>query len=534
MATPLQITNNIPNTTVEYTADESGWMPVYTFTVKSNEGIKIKTEPQPVVKYYDATWGSEKTANLTVSEDGTQATATGIEISPDDDPRVTIEGESEGGTPLPAVDVINNIAGTEESHTIEDTTVNITITGDAVASWFFDAKASYTGTDGSPKTLNADISGDRPTYAKFSITDADFSQPITISGTYERRYEIENQTENCVVSNLQTYYKDGGPVNIELTANAGYVFEEGDNKPKIYFESPFDDYTVQSTLQDNGNKAVFSWEMNEGVSSPATGSYFLQGKAVEKTTPPVGGKYGAINVYVVDDDNLNELAKQRFVETTGETATAIDIGNYINRIKRIYTDIPLSGDTTINLGNYSTGINAKTPSIEVITIDFGTLTVPAPNKDLTDYESDFQMFLPFKGFVSLSEDYAGKEITLQYVISIITGEGVAKLSCEGVIFQMEQIKPSLDVIYRTLSQDIRTVGDDSWNDFVLYGVEPFLTATYYISRSPERNNDSIKSKLGDLTGFVSVDDVTPIHTAEMLTEEQEMIYTALSDGVYIE
>lgn len=139
MATPLQITNNIPNTTVEYTADESGFYPKYTFTVKANEGVKIKSEPKPVIKYYDAMWGS-KTANLTVSDDGSQATATDIEISPDDDPRVTIEGESEGGEPVPTVDVINNIAGTEESHTIEGTTVNITITGNAVASWFLTLK----------------------------------------------------------------------------------------------------------------------------------------------------------------------------------------------------------------------------------------------------------------------------------------------------------------------------------------------------------------------------------------------------------
>lgn len=101
------------------------------------------------------------------------------------------------------------------------------------------------------------ISGDKPTYAKFVITDADFSQPITITGTYERRYEIINQTENCTVSNLKQYYKDGETVNIELTANVGFVFEETEDKPKIYFESSFGDYTVQSTLQDNGKKAVF-------------------------------------------------------------------------------------------------------------------------------------------------------------------------------------------------------------------------------------------------------------------------------------
>lgn len=533
MSTPLVITNNIPNTTVEYTADESGFSPVYSFTVKANYGVIIKTDPQPVVKYVNPIWGDER-ANLTVSEDGATATASGIEISPDDDPNVTIEGESEGGTPTPTVDVVNNISETTESHTIEETTVSITVTGDAVSSWFFDAKASYQGTNGTRKTADAEISGDRPTYAKFVITDADFSQPITLTGTYERRFEITNQTENCTVSNMEQYYKDGGAVNIELTANTGYVFDESENKPKIHFESSFEDYDVESTLTENGAKAVFSWEMNDGVRTPQSGFYYLQGKAVEQTTPPIGGKYGSINVYIVTDDNLDDLAKQRFIQDSGETATAIDIGTYINRIKRIYTDIPVSGDSTLNLGNYQTGITVQTPSIEVIKLDFGKLSIPAPNKDLTDYESDFRIFLPFKGFISLSEEYAGKEISLQYVINIITGEGVAKLSCDGIVFQIEQVTPSMDVIYRTLDNDLRTVGGDSWNDFVLYGVEPFLYSKTYISRSPTRNNESISTEIGEILGFIMVDDVTHIHTAEMLREEQEMIYTALSDGVYIE
>lgn len=532
---PLVITNNILNTTVEYTADESGWLPVYTFTVRANEGATIKTTPQPTITYEDASWG-EKTADLSVSDDGKTATATNLEISPWDNPNITINGESEGGTPT--ADVVNNIAGTTETHTIQgDSSIDITVTGDAVTSWFFDAKASYHSTDGTEKTVLLEISGDRPTYAKCNLTDADLSQQITLSGTYENRYEIENQTENCTVEGLKQYYKDGEAVGITLTANTGFVFEETEDKPYILFESSFNTIKIESDLYENGKKAGFSWQMNEGVSNPKNGKYYLFGKAVERQTPPVGSGYGAINVYVVTNENLDALAKQRFIQQTGESAdaaTAIDIGDYINRIKRIYTDIPISGNSTLMLGNYATGITVQTPAMDVITLDFGKVLLPAPNKDITDYESDYKLFLPFKGFVSISEDYAGQEISLQYVISIITGEGVAKLSCNGSVFQMEQITPSLDVIYRTMSQDVRTIGADNWNDFVLYGTEPFIYATYYLSRSSIRNNDVQRTEIGQISGFAIVDDVTPITTEKMLCEEQEQIYRLLGDGVYIE
>ena len=67
-----------------------------------------------------------------------------------------------------------------------------------------------------------------------------------------------------------------------------------------------------------------------------------------------------------------------------------------------------------------------------------------------------------------------------------------------------------------------------------YGVEPYIYCKWYESASNGLNKDRKTGILGDFRGFNIFDDVTPIHTAEMLTEEQEMIYTALSDGVYIE
>ena len=127
-----------------------------------------------------------------------------------------------------------------------------------------------------------------------------------------------------------------------------------------------------------------------------------------------------------------------------------------------------------------------------------------------------------------------QKIALQYVINVVTGNGVALLSCDGVVFQVEETEPSSEIIYLSPSTQVKTVGGDDWNEMLYYGLEPYIYCKWYESASNGRNTDRQTGIVGDFRGFNIFDDVTPIHTAEMLADEQEMIYTALSDGVYIE
>lgn len=246
-------------------------------------------------------------------------------------------------------------------------------------------------------------------------------------------------------------------------------------------------------------------------------------------------------MYLVTLDELAEFSAKRFFKETGTDPSTgapiyenIDLGAYVNKIRRVYTNIGASSTDVIRCGNYNTGVSCHQPATDKITLDFGTAVVPAHNEDNADYESEIQIFLPFAGFVNLNNDYAGKTIALQYVINVVTGNGVALLSCNGVIFQVEETEPSSEIIYLSPSTQVKTVGGDDWNEMLYYGLEPYIYCKWYESASEGRNTDRQTGILGDFRGFNVFDDVKPIHTAEMLAEEQEMIYTALSDGVYIE
>ena len=159
--------------------------------------------------------------------------------------------------------------------------------------------------------------------------------------------------------------------------------------------------------------------------------------------------------------------------------------------------------------------------------------MPAPNGDITDYESDIKIFIPFNGFVSLPNDYVGEQINLQIDINVLTGDGVARLINNGVLFQVVEIRPSSDILYRT-STDLTLIGNDDWNETLSYGIEPFIYCKYFTSKNNNgRNTDIKRGVISSFNGFNTFEDVTIISADNMLTYEQQAIYDALERGIYI-
>lgn len=426
--------------------------------------------------------------------------------------------------------VTNNIDGTDESHEWDGETLTITVkTPSYIRARLDNPQVHYTNTDGEPITQDMQVeSTSTRVTATAVITDLGGDYSVTVTGTYIRTLPLTKSLTNCTSKEpLPDYVDFDSLITVELDAN-----------PNTEFHT--DETTYLSVTTKRGGQKTKTPFTISGDKKKATISYQLENSGdysrvniVGECFPVevVGKQYGSINVYLVTLDNLKEFAAKRYFTDGGEN---VDLGEYVNRIKRIYTDITPFSTDVIRCGNFNTGVSCQQPAQDKITLDFGTAVVPAHNEDNTDYESEIQLFLPFAGFVNLNNDYAGKTIALQYVINVVTGNGVALLSCGGVVFQVEETEPSSEIIYLSPSTQVKTVGGDDWNEMLYYGLEPYIYCKWYESASNGRNNDRQTGILGDFRGFNIFDDVTPIHTAEMLSDEQEMIYTALSDGVYIE
>lgn len=358
--------------------------------------------------------------------------------------------------------------------------------------------------------------------ATVSISDFDISQPITLTGTVIKTVPLTVELSNCISEPpLNDYVDYNSRIEVTLKANPNTEFSDASKLYLRLLSRLGQLTTIPFTISADKLSASLDYTLTDSTQySKAT----IHAEAFPKQV--VGQNYGSINVYIVTLDNLQDFAEKRFSE-------GIDLGTYVASVKRIFADVAPNSTDVLRCGDYNTGISVEQPENENITLDFGNVTIPAHNENTTDFNGDIQVFLPFKGFVNIPVDYVGKNINLQYVINIITGNGVAKLSYNGVVFQIEETQPNQPVIYRTSENEMKTVVDD-WNTYVLYGLEPYIYCKWYEGMDEGRNNDRQTGILGDFRGFNIFDDVTPIHTAEMLTEEQEMIYTALSDGVYIE
>lgn len=426
--------------------------------------------------------------------------------------------------------VTNNIDGAEESHEWDGETLTITVkTPSYISARFDNPQVHYTNTGGEQTTQDMQVeSTSTRVTATAVITDLGGDYSVTVTGTYIRTLPLTKSLTNCTSKEpLPDYVDFDSLITVELDANPNTEFHtDGTTYLSVTRRVGGRETKTPFTISGDKKKATISYQL-------ANSGNYSRVNIVGECFPVevVGKQYGSINVYLVTLDNLKEFAAKRYFTDGGEN---VDLGEYVNRIKRIYTDITPFSTDVIRCGNFNTGVACQQPAQDKITLDFGTAVVPAHNEDNTDYESEIKLFLPFAGFVNLNNDYAGKTIALKYVINVVTGNGVALLSCDGIVFQVEETEPSSEIIYLSPSTQVKTVGGDDWNEMLYYGLEPYIYCKWYESASNGRNNDRQTGILGDFRGFNVFDDVSPIHTTEMLTEEQETIYTALSDGVYIE
>ena len=515
------ITNNIANSTATY----SGSNHQYVITVKANDGYLFDGVPEASYTGYS----SDTPVSVSFAVASDKKSASGVCPDVDENTPIVLTGDTVEEV---SITVVNNITDTTETHTFDGTNFSVTVRCSYPRYRFKTAQLVYTDTDGSTQTVDLQTSiVDSYAQATAQVTGVKNNTTVNINGTCEAATMVTATLSNCTVDNLPSYLFGGDEWNVIVTANTGTIFEAA---PKFETESEDGELIVQTLTLSADNKTATGTFVNP--------TYIPHYVALYATAVPetvIGGNYGAIHVYKVTLDNLEAFSKKRFfkeaINSDGTEFTLINLGDYVNRIKRVFFTVPTASTDVIKCGNYNTGVECEAPQTDTVTLNFGAITVPSPNGDATDYLSELKLFVPFSGFVSVPVDYVGKTLSLVYTVNVITGGGVAKVMCGNDTITLVDVEPNEDIIYQTNLDNLATVGGDEWNEKLLYGVEPYLQVRYYDSlNKEERNNDYVNAKLSDMSGFCVVDEVTLSTTAEMTADEQERIITLLKQGVYIE
>ena len=507
----------------------------YYIAVKADAGFIFMEAPRC---NYMSEYGYPSYEVMTVSTDKTEATTQITDIDQNEDIFVVGEVVPEASGKIEVTNEIGN--GTVESHSYDGVTLKIAVKSTQYPRYrFVNPETTYTSTEGTQKTVPMQTTHtDNTNIADVSLTDCDVSQPLKVTGSYENVTHVETNFSNCLPENkLPEYFPKGAAVHVVLKANPKTEFNPED-APRGYYYNDFGNLIqFQSVMSPDKKTATLDITLPSEYVSQEMG---LSGAAFPVKV--IGGKFGAVNVYEVNTDILDQFAKKRFfkvVDTDPETGMAvyheIDLGTYVNRIKRIYAEVPDGSSDVLRCGNYNTEISVIQPDTDTLEFDFGEIKVPEYNFDALDFDSEINLFLPFKGFVSLSSKFVGKMLRLNYIINVLTGSGVARLTVDGTVIQVEEITPSQDVLYRSGNEELSLIGGDQWNELLFYGTEPYLYVKHYNSMNKSvRNKTCVTGKIGTFRGYSTIEDVNLITSSQMLADEQRMICDALSQGVRIE
>lgn len=371
------------------------------------------------------------------------------------------------------------------------------------------------------------------TKANISYITTEYDKSLYIQAITKEKTEpvkeinVTYNLTNCVSNITTPKLEVGKTFSFVLTAKDGALFK--DYVPNLtYVDNDGNRTTKSFTISADKKKAVLDYFVIPNY------DITIYGDAQTETTVI---NYGSINAYIVDMDILNTFSNKRyFTESTSGAISFsydIDLGEYVNRIKRIYLPIDSNLTDVIRCGNYNTGISCTDLPKDVYEINFGDVEIPLINGDSNDFNtSNLSIFIPFAGVVNLDNYLIGKTVNLKMKINALTGNGISILTCNGVICDTQNIVASSDVLFTGTNSNLYKIGGDVWNEQILMGIEPYIILNYTDSINTPINNTQENVTIGNVTGYAKFENVH-LNTANLLVDEYNEIISQLETGVYL-
>lgn len=533
---PVKVTNNVEHTT--YKAEVQGNNTVITLTCENGfafDGVPTVTYgAEPGDPFSDPT-----TENMTVS--GNVATFT---LATDSyGGFATLDGKTKASEPPTPTEptVTNNIKDATESHTVDGSYVTVNLTSKKV---MLNVSCAYVGKDGSnknvPVTVNVVINDVADTdtatsNASVTLSDVDFSHPIVITGETKQAMRIDYNLSGCTPVTKPTYCFVGEPLTITLTADSGNEFNDAAKCTITGYNSLTGGRVVQMTISED--KLTATGTITPTVGTSETDDWFIvvDGVANPQTAPTK--KYGFINAYVLNEQNLEDFATARFVPYTGdypstkEDPISYDLGDYVNRVKRFFFPVEKGSTSKLMCGNFQVDTNVFNLASDTKVISFGSVDIPNVTESTADYDTDLNIFVPFIGLETLPVDLIGHTVALELRVNLLGGGGVYVLTCEDRIVYTKEVEPCTDVLFRTQKQEVRVLGGSKFDSTYLMGLTPYIVLQKKtITSTGVETASSRLTKVKDVVGFTKLVNVKFADTSNMLMDDVNTIINILRNG----
>ena len=529
----VSVKNNVAHTT--YRTEVQGSNTVITLVCDSGftfDGVPTVTYgADPEDPFADST-----TSNMTVS--GNVATFTLATASYGD--FATLDGKTKAsGTTGPTV--TNNVPNATESHTVAGSSMTVNLTSKKV---MLNVTCTYVGKDGTsknvPVTVNVIINDVADTdtatsNASVTLSDVDFSHPIVINGETKQAMRIDYNLSGCTPVTKPKYCFVGEPLTITLNADGGNEFNDATKCTIMGYNTLTSGRVVQMTISTDKLTATGTITPSVGTAVADDWYIIVNGIATSQTSPTK--KYGFINAYVLNEQNLEDFATARFVEYTGTPGStkddpiSYDLGDYVNRVKRFFFPVEKGSTSKLMCGNFQVNTNVFNLASDTKVISFGSVNIPNTTQSTADYETDLNMFVPFLGIVSLPVDLIGCTVVLEMRVNLLGGSGVYVLTCDDRIVWTDEVKPCTDVLFRTQKQEVKVIGGSNFDSTYLMGFTPYIILQKKtITSTGVETSASRLTKVKDVVGFTKLVNVKFADTSNMLMDDVNNIINILRNG----
>lgn len=523
----VRITDNTTNCTNSFAKAYRVTETSITGVVQPMKGYTFDESAFNIVGSYTDKYGSiVKKAFTRVDENNATYTFAMSAVKSSD--AITLTGTAQESETPTGLTINNEVTGEETNVTYsldESTnTLVITIEGTKYSCYMFGIVAAYTNAEGTSVNIPFDIS-DGGLSATATITDCDTTKEITITGEFVAAHRVTNNVHYCT-TNLANAYRVTDDVVAVFVPNDGYYFSETDFNLSVNYVSKYGESISKELTRTSESEATITLTPDSGMAKDS--ELIFNGDA--QVIPEEEINLGSIHAYIVDNDILDAFSKKRyFQKTSSYYLYDVDLGDYVNRIKRIYANVPKGGETILKCGNYSTEIECNAIKSEIYTCSFGYVKLPLINGDSNDFNSNVSLMLPFIGIVDVDSSLLGHTIGLDLFIDVVTGDGVYKLTSDGYPVKTYECTPSQDVLYHTY--DETTIGGDKWNGGLLYGLDPYFIIKYHQSVAKDINTTTLQTDIGNIKGFAKFENVNV--NIDCLADEQSEIQALLSSGVIL-
>lgn len=530
---PLAVTNNVQHTA--YKTEVQGDNTVITLTCENGftfDGVPTVTYgADPEDPFADAT-----TENMTVS--GNVATFTLATASYGG--YATLDGNTKAVGPTEPT-VTNNITDATESHTADGSSVTVNLSSKKV---MLNVSCAYVTTDESnknvPVTVNVvinDVADNDTATSNASVTlpNVDFNHPIVITGDTKQAMRIDYNLSGCTPVTKPTYCFVGEPLTITLTADTGNIFDDAPKCTITGYNTLTGGRVVQMTISED--KLTATGTITPTVGNTDADDWFIVVDAVANPQTTPTKKYGFINAYVLNEQNLEDFATARFVPYTGDSAStkedpiSYDLGDYVNRVKRFFFPVEKGSTSKLMCGNFQVDTNVFNLASDTKVISFGSVDIPNVTQSTADYDTDLNMFVPFIGLETLPVDLIGHTVALELRVNLLGGGGVYVLTCEDRIVYTKEVEPCSDVLFRTQKQEVKVLGGSKFDSTYLMGLTPYIVLQKKIITSTGVETASSRlTKVKDVVGFTKLVNVKFADTSNILMDDVNTIINILRNG----